>query len=173
MSIGVLALQGDFADHAKILKKLKTKVREVRTKEDLDKVAGLIIPGGESTTIGKLLKKYDLDKEIKKRSKKGMPIYGTCAGAILLAKEIKNSDQPSLGLIDITIERNAYGRQIDSFEENIQIKGMKKTFSRDLHQSTNNQKNRRTRRSSCNTQQASSLNQRKQYYHLHFSPRND
>ena len=129
-NIGVLALQGDFFDHIKILKKLNVNPVEVRTKDALDSVDALIIPGGESTTIGKLLKKYKLDREIKLRFKKGMPIYGTCAGAIVLAKEILNYEtQPRLGLVDISIDRNAYGRQIDSFETPLKIKGMKKKFN--------------------------------------------
>ena len=129
MKIGVLALQGDFREHISILNKLKLEGVEVRTKQELDKVKGLIIPGGESTTMGKLLKKYKLDIEIKKRNKQGMPIYGTCAGAILLAKEIINSEQPRLNLIDISIDRNAYGRQTDSFEANIPFPGSKKLFN--------------------------------------------
>lgn len=129
MKIGVLALQGDFREHINILKKLKLTPIEVRTKEELDSVKGLIIPGGESTTIGKLLKKYKLDKEIKRKHKEGMPIYGTCAGAILLAKEIINSEQHKLNLVDISIERNAYGRQIDSFEEKIRLPNSKKLFN--------------------------------------------
>ncbi|MCK5281966.1 MAG: pyridoxal 5'-phosphate synthase glutaminase subunit PdxT [Nanoarchaeota archaeon] len=128
MKVGVLALQGDFREHISILKKLKLTPIEVRTKEELDNVKALIIPGGESTTIGKLLKKYQLDKEIKKRYKKGMPIYGTCAGAIVLAKEIIDSDQLNLDLIDVSIERNAYGRQADSFEADISLPNSKKPF---------------------------------------------
>ena len=129
-NIGVLALQGDFLEHIKVLKKLNVSTSEVRTKKELDTVDALIIPGGESTTIGKLLKKYKLDKEIKSRFKHGMPIYGTCAGAIIIAKEILDYDkQPKLGLIDITIDRNAYGRQIDSFETKLTIKGLKKEFN--------------------------------------------
>lgn len=129
MKIGVLALQGDFREHILMLKKINIEYIEVRTKEQLDKVNGLIIPGGESTTIGKLMKKYKLDIEIKKRNKKGMPIFSTCAGGILLAKEIKSYPQQfKLGLIDISVERNAYGRQLDSFEADIKIKGFKKKF---------------------------------------------
>jgi len=128
MNIGVLALQGDFKEHSKILKKLGHETTEVRSREDLDNIHGLIIPGGESTTIGKLLKKYALDSAIIKRHSKGMPIYGTCAGAILLGKEISNSDQMQLNLIDIAVKRNAYGRQIDSFEANITIKDMKEPY---------------------------------------------
>jgi len=127
MLIGVLALQGDFREHIQILKLMKIKSIEVRSKKDLDNCSALIIPGGESTTIGKLLSISGLDKEIKKRVKKGMPVYGTCAGAIVLAKKILNEKEFSpLGLIDVEIKRNAYGRQVDSFEAEIEIKGIGK-----------------------------------------------
>jgi 5'-phosphate synthase pdxT subunit len=129
LKIGVLALQGDFREHICALNKIGVESTEVKTKADLDGIDGLIIPGGESTAIGKLLSKYSLDKAIIKKYKKGMAIYGTCAGAILLAKEIEDSTQPSLGLIDMAIARNAYGRQIDSFEADIHITGMKKPFN--------------------------------------------
>ena len=122
MKIGILALQGDIQEHKTILKKLKVDVVEVRKKEDLKGVDGLIIPGGESTTIGKLMVDYGLDKEIIEKAKSGMGIYGTCAGAILLSKNIKHSTQPRLGLMDIVIERNAYGRQLESFEAVLDIK---------------------------------------------------
>ena len=128
-TIGVLALQGDFREHIQILKKLKVNATEVRTKGEFDKLDGLIIPGGESTTITNLLRKYHLDSEIKTHYKNGMAIWGTCAGAIILAKKIDNHEkQPTLGLIDITINRNAYGRQIDSFEEDIRVTGLQKKF---------------------------------------------
>ena len=129
LKVGVLALQGDFREHMNSLRKLKVTPIEVRTKEELDSVEGLIIPGGESTTIGKLLRKYNLDIEIKKKYNHGMPIYGTCAGAILLAKEIVDSKQPKMDLIDISVSRNAYGRQIDSFEAEISIPDSKKPFN--------------------------------------------
>ncbi len=111
--IGVLALQGDFAEHIVALQKLKIPCLEVRTIADIKKTSGLIMPGGESTTIGKLLVSTGLDHWLTTHAKKGYAIYGTCAGAILLAK---------LGLIDITVKRNAYGRQLDSFDEPIQSK---------------------------------------------------
>ena len=126
MKIGVIALQGDFREHVGILKKLGVETVEVRMPSDLKDVKGLIIPGGESTTIGKLMVKYELDKAIKEMTKKGMAVYGTCAGAILLAKEIIGNRQFCLGLIDISVERNAYGRQIDSFEAELEIKGLGK-----------------------------------------------
>lgn len=112
-----------------MLRKIDMIPVEVRQPKDLDNIYGLIIPGGESTTIGKLLKKTALDKEIKKKYSIGMPIYGSCAGAILLAKNIINSKQPKLGLIDIAISRNAYGRQINSFEAEIALPNSKKPFN--------------------------------------------
>jgi len=121
MKIGVLALQGSVIEHVKMLKKCKVEPVIVKLPRDLKEINGLIIPGGESTTIGKLMKNYGFDKEIKRRHKEGMPIYGTCAGAILLAKGIIDSKQPKLGLMDISVRRNDYGRQIDSFEAELDI----------------------------------------------------
>lgn len=128
MKIGVLALQGDFREHCIMLRRLGVEAVEIRKKSDLKDIEGLIIPGGESTTIGNLMIKSGLDSEIKKRYKKGMPIYGTCAGAILLANDIIGSNQPKLSLLDISVLRNSYGRQIDSFETDIKIEGFKKPF---------------------------------------------
>lgn len=125
MNIGVLALQGDFVDHARILKKLKCNVVQVRSSEQLKNLDGLIIPGGESTTIMNLIKKSKLAKSIKKLK---IPIYGTCAGAIVLANSVSNPKQDSLDLIDISIQRNAFGRQLDSFETKLTIKGLKEKF---------------------------------------------
>jgi 5'-phosphate synthase pdxT subunit len=130
LKIGVLALQGDFREHIAILEKLHVDAVEVRTKDELDSIDGLIIPGGESTTMMKLLVKYGLDQEIIRRNKEGMAIFGTCAGAIVLAKTIDNFEgQKTLNLIDISIDRNAYGRQIDSFEASISINGLKKDLN--------------------------------------------
>jgi 5'-phosphate synthase pdxT subunit len=119
MLVGVLALQGDFAEHMAMLTRIGVDAREVRKAGDLEGVDALIIPGGESTTIGKLMARYRLDEAIRARVKQGMPIYGTCAGLILLAKEIEGSEQPRLGLMDIAVVRNAFGRQIESFEADI------------------------------------------------------
>jgi len=124
--IGVLALQGDFKEHIEMLRKCNVETIEARLKEDLENIDGLIIPGGESTTIGNLMQKNGLDKEIIKKHRHGMAIYGTCAGAILLAKEIVESKQPRLGLLDISIKRNDYGRQIDSFEAGLEIENIGK-----------------------------------------------
>jgi 5'-phosphate synthase pdxT subunit len=119
--VGILALQGDFREHETLLHKLHVETLQIRLPEQLEHIDRLIIPGGESTTIGKLLVLYNLLKPIKERAKRGMPIWGTCAGAILLAKEIAEgrNGQPSLELMDITAHRNAFGRQMDSFETDI------------------------------------------------------
>ncbi|MDM7460660.1 MAG: pyridoxal 5'-phosphate synthase glutaminase subunit PdxT [bacterium] len=119
MRVGVLALQGDFAEHLATLARLNVEATEVRKVGDLAQVDALIIPGGESTTIGKLMARYGLDEAIRARAAQGMPIYGTCAGMILLAKHIEGSEQPRLGLMDITVRRNAFGRQIESFEADL------------------------------------------------------
>ncbi len=126
--MGILALQGDFKEHFNILAKLGVPAYPVRLPEDLEGVERLIIPGGESTTIGKLLVRFKLLKPIRERTRKGMPIWGTCAGAILLAKQVSDGikGQPSLGLINITAKRNAFGRQLDSFETKIVIPKLSK-----------------------------------------------
>lgn len=116
MSIGVLALQGDFDLHRKALDRLGLESVEVRLPRQLDQVAGLIMPGGESTTLLKLLDEWDFVPALEKFHAAGKPIFGTCAGLILLAREVESPKQASLGLIDITTERNAYGRQKESFE---------------------------------------------------------
>lgn len=119
MKIGVLALQGDFEEHLRTLEKCGVERTAVRLPQELDEVAGLIIPGGESTTIGKLMDRYGISEKIRQRHSEGMPIYGTCAGLILLAKDIVASQQTRLGLMNVTVERNAYGRQVDSFEADV------------------------------------------------------
>ena len=124
MKIGVLALQGDFKEHSIALNKLGITAVEVRKPSDLKDVSGLILPGGESTTISKLLKTSHLDAAIAERSRKGLPIYGTCAGAIILAKKITDSTIPTLGLLDVEIARNNYGRQIDSFEAKLNVESL-------------------------------------------------
>lgn len=121
MKIGVLALQGDFREHIEMLGKCNVDAVSVKSPENLRGLNGLIIPGGESTAIGKFMQKYSLDKEIIKKHKQGMAIYGTCAGAILLAKDIIGSEQPRLGLLDASVKRNDYGRQADSFEAGLDI----------------------------------------------------
>jgi len=116
--IGILALQGDFAAHRAMLEdRLQARAIEVRAPKDLARIDGLVFPGGESTTIAKLLDRIELAQPIRERVRAGMPVFGTCAGMILMAKEIADRpDQPTLDLMDITVERNAFGRQVDSFE---------------------------------------------------------
>lgn len=121
MKIGVLALQGSFREHMDMLKRCKADASLVKLPGDLKNLDGLIIPGGESTAIGNLMKLNHLDMEIIKRNRQGMAIYGTCAGAIILSKGILGSRQPRLGLLDISVKRNDYGRQIDSFEAELDI----------------------------------------------------
>ena len=123
MKIGVLALQGDFAEHIVMLQGLGVKTAEVRLPEHLDGLDGLIIPGGESTTIGKLAVAYNLMEPLKTFGQRHA-IWGTCAGAIFLSKDI-GRDQPLLELMDIKVERNAFGRQVDSFEADLDISELK------------------------------------------------
>jgi len=121
MKIGVLALQGDFREHRKVVEKLGSSTCLVRRPGDIDGIDGLIIPGGESTTISKLLRKWNLFDLIRDEAENGLPLFGTCAGLILMAKEVVNGP-PTLGLMDITLERNAYGRQIESFETELEFR---------------------------------------------------
>jgi pyridoxal 5'-phosphate synthase pdxT subunit len=114
IKIGVLAIQGDFAAHLRMLKQIGVEAIEVRRADELEEVDGLIIPGGESTTMLKFLSGENLFAALRQFAGQGKPVFGTCAGAILLAREVINPPQPSMGLLDITIERNAYGRQVDS-----------------------------------------------------------
>lgn len=114
IKIGVLAIQGDFAAHARMLRRIGVQAIEVRRADELEDVDGLIMPGGESTTMLKFLNAENLFSALQEFATKDKPIFGTCAGAILLAREVLNPPQSSLNLIDITIERNAYGRQVDS-----------------------------------------------------------
>jgi 5'-phosphate synthase pdxT subunit len=129
--IGVLAVQGDFAEHAAMLRRAAVdqgrdmEVREVRTPRDLADLDGLIIPGGESTTIGKLLVAYGLEEPIRAAARNGLPLWGTCAGMILLARDIVGGEPDGrIGLMDMTVQRNAFGRQIDSFETNLDFTGL-------------------------------------------------
>ncbi len=122
--IGVLAIQGAFREHRKVLEKLGVQVVEVRSKEDLIDLQGLIIPGGESTAIGKQLELDGFGDRIIEMADQGIPIFGTCAGMILLSKEIDNSQQYTLKLMDTLVKRNAFGRQIASFEADISVKGL-------------------------------------------------
>ena len=123
MKIGVLALQGAFIEHVKMLRQLDVAAVEVRLPQQLQGLDGLIIPGGESTTIGKLATDYGLIEPLRRFSQR-KPTWGTCAGMIFLARDIGIEEQPILGSMDITVDRNAFGRQIDSFETDLAIKGL-------------------------------------------------
>lgn len=122
-TVGVLALQGAFIEHIKKLRRLGVNTREVRLPTDLDELDGLIIPGGESTTIGKLAVQFRLIDPLRQFAQTH-PTWGTCAGMIFLAKDIGIDRQPILGVMDITVNRNAFGRQVDSFEIDLAIEGL-------------------------------------------------
>ena len=126
--VGVLALQGDFREHLRALGEVGAEASEVRTQTDLDRVEALIIPGGESTTIGKLAVRFGMIDPLRTRITEGMPVWGTCAGMIFLAAQVTEGDQPLLGVLDIVVERNAFGRQNDSFETNLAIEGLDGAF---------------------------------------------
>ena len=128
MKIGILALQGAFAEHAKVLDQLGIVSVEIRNLDDFQKhqsdLSGLILPGGESTTMGKLLREQDMLIPIRETILSGLPVFGTCAGLILLAKEISSQDKCHLGTMDMVVERNAYGRQLGSFYTEAECKGV-------------------------------------------------
>ncbi len=124
--IGVLALQGDFAAHAASLSELGVEAEEVRRPRELAGLAGLVIPGGESTALLNLMQDEPWFEELRRFHERGGALLGTCAGAILLARVVLNPEQPGLGLIDVVVERNAYGRQIDSFEAELSLPGSPK-----------------------------------------------
>lgn len=123
MKIGVLALQGAFWEHEAMLRRLGVQTRQVRLPQDLEGLDGLIIPGGESTSIGYLAERRGLLEPLREFALSGRPVWGTCAGMILLAREIVDGipGQPALGLMDITVRRNAFGRQVNSFETDLEV----------------------------------------------------
>jgi 5'-phosphate synthase pdxT subunit len=121
MRIGVLALQGAFAEHISILSRLNAEAVEVRLPKHLANLDGLIIPGGESTTIARLMYEFNLAGPICQMALDGMAVMGTCAGMIVMASDVDNLDRPSLGLIEMSVRRNAFGRQVDSFETGLSI----------------------------------------------------
>ena len=123
MRVGVLALQGDFIEHVHVLRRLGHGAVEVRLPQHLDGIDALIMPGGESTTIAKVAVRWGLIEPIQAFAHEGKPVWGTCAGLIFLAKDV-GRDQPTLGLMDIKVSRNAFGRQVDSFMKPLTIKGM-------------------------------------------------
>lgn len=125
MKIGVLALQGAFIEHCQILHQLGVETKEIRQKSDFTSdIDGLILPGGESTVIGKLLRELELLIPIQQAIEAGLPAFGTCAGMILLAQEIANSDITHLGVLNARVQRNAYGRQLGSFTSTLNVKGV-------------------------------------------------
>ena len=121
VTIGVLALQGDFAEHAAVFEQLGANTREVRSPSDLEQLSGLVIPGGESTTISALLERWGLTAPIISLAHGGMPVWGTCAGMIVVANELSDRRPDPLRLMDIEVSRNAFGRQVDSFEADLDI----------------------------------------------------
>ena len=130
MKVGVLALQGDVREHLRALGSAGAVATAVKRVDQLAEVDGLVLPGGESTTIGKLLDRYGLLEPLRERADQGMPLYGTCAGAILMARDIVGAqDAPHrLRVMDIALQRNAYGRQVDSFEADLPVSGLDEPF---------------------------------------------
>jgi 5'-phosphate synthase pdxT subunit len=121
MKIGVLALQGDFIEHVRTYRAIGVEAVEVRLPEHLEGVSGLTLPGGESTTMRRLIDRWGLRQPILDLADSGAPIFGTCAGLILLAREIAGDEEPVLALLDVTVRRNAFGRQLDSFEADLSV----------------------------------------------------
>ena len=126
MKIGILALQGAFQEHKNILDSLNVNNSLIKTKEQLEDIDGIILPGGESTAIGKLLRDFDILEPLKEKIKNGFPVFGTCSGMILLAEKLSNSEVVHLGVMGIEVKRNAYGRQLGSFETLGDFKGIDK-----------------------------------------------
>jgi len=123
--VGVLGLQGDFAEHLRALRGIGADALDVRRPDQLDDVDALIIPGGESTTIGKLAERYGIIPKLRERVAGGMAVWGTCAGAIFIAKDVPGHPHPIAALMDISVERNAFGRQLDSFEADLEVRVLK------------------------------------------------
>ena len=121
MKIGVLALQGAFAEHVAVLRAIGVEAVEVRLPEHLGDIAGLILPGGESTAMRRLIDRWGMRQPILDLAASGAPVFGTCAGMIVLAREIAGEEEPILPLLDVTVERNAFGRQLDSFETELSV----------------------------------------------------
>ena len=122
--IGVLALQGDFAEHVSVLRRLGSEAQEVRRPEELSGLDRLIIPGGESTTISRLMDEYDLAEPLRHLAQDSFPVWGTCAGMIVLARRATDLEWPTLAALDITVRRNAFGRQVDSFETDLSVRAL-------------------------------------------------
>ena len=122
--VGVLALQGDFREHREMLERMDCAVREIRKPEQLREIQALIIPGGESTTIARLILSNGFQQPLRDFCASGAPVWGTCAGAILLARKVDNLDRPGIEMMDIAVRRNAFGRQVDSFEADLDVEGV-------------------------------------------------
>ena len=123
-TVGILALQGDFREHREMLERMGHCVREIRKVPQLDGIDALIIPGGESTTIARLILSNGFQQPLRDFCASGRPVWGTCAGAILLAKDVDNLDRPGIEVMDISVRRNAFGRQVDSFEADLDVEGI-------------------------------------------------
>jgi 5'-phosphate synthase pdxT subunit len=124
--IGVLALQGDFAEHIAIFQRLGIEAREIRHPHELDGLDGLVIPGGESTTVARLMSEFALLEPLRERAQDGFPVWGTCTGMIVLAQQVSELDWPTLGALAIAVQRNAFGRQVDSFETDLSVPALGK-----------------------------------------------
>jgi 5'-phosphate synthase pdxT subunit len=123
-TVGVLAYQGDVPEHLQVLRALGVAALQVRTPDDLDQVGGLIVPGGESTVIGKLAHRYGLLEPLRQRAAAGFPVFGTCAGMIFMARAVEGPPQHLLGVMDVAVRRNAFGPQVFSFETEVDVKGI-------------------------------------------------
>jgi 5'-phosphate synthase pdxT subunit len=128
LKIGVLGLQGAVREHVKAIEQCGAQAVVIKKKEELESVDGLILPGGESTTMRRLIDRYDLMDELRSFAKSGKPMFGTCAGLILLAKKLEGYEQPHLGVMDVTVERNSFGRQRESFEAELFVAGVGEDF---------------------------------------------
>ncbi|WP_428910498.1 pyridoxal 5'-phosphate synthase glutaminase subunit PdxT [Niallia sp. Krafla_26] len=128
VTVGVLGLQGAVSEHVRSIEACGAKAVVVKKVEQLEDIDGLILPGGESTTMRRLIDRYGFMEPLKSFAASGKPLFGTCAGLILLAKEVVGYENPHLGLMDVTVERNSFGRQVDSFEADLTIKGLDKPF---------------------------------------------
>lgn len=128
VKIGVLALQGAVREHIQSLEACGVEAIAIKHKEELNEIDGLILPGGESTTMRRLIDKYDFMDSLKKFAADGKPMFGTCAGLILLAKNLVGYNEPHIGVMDVTVERNSFGRQVDSFEADLAIRNVATSF---------------------------------------------
>ncbi|MCM3241097.1 pyridoxal 5'-phosphate synthase glutaminase subunit PdxT [Heyndrickxia oleronia] len=129
VKIGVLGLQGAVREHVQAIEACGEEAIIIKTKDQLDEIDGIILPGGESTTMRRLLDRYDFMDKLRQFGEQGKPMFGTCAGLILLAKKIQGYDEPHIGLMDVIVERNSFGRQKDSFEADLAIAGVSDHFN--------------------------------------------